>query len=49
VFKNSIEKVYTQLKGSKDAKVESAEALANLRKDGGVQNIFLAVQEFGTP
>lgn len=48
-FKNSIEKTYNVIKGSKDAKVESAEALTNLKKDGGLENIFLAVQEFGTP
>lgn len=48
-FKNSIQRTYEVIKGSKDAQVESAEALNNLKKEGGLENIFLAVKEFGSP
>ena len=48
-FKTSIEKTYNAIKGGKDAKVEAAEAIQNLRKEGGLANIFLAVREFGSP
>ena len=49
VFKESITKTYNFIKGNKDARVASQQALSNLNKEGGLENVFLAVQEFGTP
>lgn len=48
-FKASIQKTYTSFKGSKEAKAEAQKALSILNQEGALENIYLAVKDFGTP